>query len=256
MSDTSLRARGVSEIVDAAFALYRRHALQYIVVTAIATAPSLILSLWLVSTPPATMADLWKMLPGMLVSLFTYSMVSAVVSRMGSDVYLGAEPDIGATVRQVVVRVPTLLGAMLLTAALIFIAALFFLVPAVFVFIFLFATVPIIVLEKKGVFAAMARSKQLTRGRKAHVFGTLALLFGIYIVFSIGFTMGAAATGNTMVQLITSSLFSVVASPLVTLGVMVLYYDLRIRAEGFDLEHMAQALGGSPLASSMGASPT
>ncbi|MBC8087752.1 MAG: hypothetical protein H7Z40_10840, partial [Phycisphaerae bacterium] len=54
MSDTSLRPRGVSEIVDAAFALYRRHALQYIVVAAIATAPSLIISLLYVSTPPTT----------------------------------------------------------------------------------------------------------------------------------------------------------------------------------------------------------
>lgn len=255
MSDTSLRARGVSEIVDAAFALYRRHALQYIVVAAIATAPSLVLSLTLVSTPPTSIAEMWRYLPGVLTGLLSYSLVGAVISRMGSDVYLGQEPDIGATVLTVLSRVPLILGGMLMTSIVIFVASMFFLVPGVFAFIFLFATVPIIVLEKKGVFASMSRSARLTKGRKGHVFGTLALLFGIYIIFNIGFTIATTALGNTMVQMIVSSVYSVVASPLINLGVMVLYYDLRIRSEGFDLEHMAQSLGSPQQAPSMGSSP-
>ena len=39
MSDLRLRARSVTEIVDAAFQLYRRDALEYVLVTAIAYAP-------------------------------------------------------------------------------------------------------------------------------------------------------------------------------------------------------------------------
>ncbi|MBC8087786.1 MAG: hypothetical protein H7Z40_11020 [Phycisphaerae bacterium] len=198
---------------------------------------------------------MWRYLPGMLTSVLSYSLVSAFVSRMGSEVYLGGEPDVGATLRGVAPRVPTIIATMLLSSILMFLAAIFFLVPAVFVFIFLFGTVPAIVLEGKGVFSSMSRSSRLVKGRKGHVFGTLALLFGIYFVFAIGFSIAAAATGNNMITIITSSLFSVVASPLLILGVMVLYYDLRIRAEGFDVEHMAQNLGAPQSAPSMGASP-
>lgn len=245
----------MSEIVDAAFALYRRHALQYIVVAAIATAPSLILSLLLVSTPPKELTEIWKYLPGMLLALLSYSLVGAVISRMGSDVYLGHEPDIGATVLSILSRLPIILGGMLITGVLVFIASIFFLVPGVFVFIFYFATVPIIVLEKKGVFDSMSRSAALVKGRKGHVFGTLALLFGIYFIFSIGFTVAAAVVQNNVLSMIVSSLYSVVAAPLINLGVMVLYYDLRIRAEGFDLEHMAASLESTPPSVSMGSSP-
>ena len=39
MSDLRLRARSVTEIVDAAFQLYKRDALEYVLVTAVAYAP-------------------------------------------------------------------------------------------------------------------------------------------------------------------------------------------------------------------------
>lgn len=45
MSDASLRARSTTEIVDAAFTLYRRDFLQYIMVGAIAYSPMIVISL-------------------------------------------------------------------------------------------------------------------------------------------------------------------------------------------------------------------
>ena len=42
MIDTAIRARSVSELVDAAFALYRRGAAAYIMVTAIASVPQML----------------------------------------------------------------------------------------------------------------------------------------------------------------------------------------------------------------------
>lgn len=255
MSDTSLRARSVSEIVDAAFALYRRHALQYIAVSAIATAPGLIINLILISGPLQDPAEFWRYLPGYGLMALSYYLSSAVISRMGSDVYLGHEPDLPVTVRDVVRKFPTLFGVSVLTSLLIGIGAVLLLAPGVYAFIALFAVAPVVVLENKGMFGAMARSARLTKGRKGHVFGTIALVFVIYFIFSFGFTLAALSVGSVRLQMISSALVSIFGYPLINLVTMVLYYDLRIRAEGFDLEHMASTIGGSATASTMGATP-
>ena len=78
VSKADLRARSASEIVDAAFALYRQHALQLIVVTAIATAPSIIYALVMSSAPPTTPADLMKQLP-------VIGVVTAQIARNQTD---------------------------------------------------------------------------------------------------------------------------------------------------------------------------
>lgn len=252
MSDTSLRVRGVSEIVDAAFALYRLNGLQYIVVAAIATAPSLILSLFLTSTPPTTPAEALRYLPAIIVSTISYTLVSAMIVRMGSDVYLGAEPDIGATVRDVVKRLPALLGALFMTFFLAVLALLLFVFPVFFLIAMVFATVPAIVIEKKGAAGALARSSALSKGNKWHILGTLALVYGIYFVLTMGLSLVFALIGNQMLQLIIMSLVGIVASPIMNLALMVLYYDTRIRVEGFDVEHMAQSLAATQGSSNAG----
>ena len=96
--------------------------------------------------------------------------------------------------------------------------------------------------------AAVSRSAKLSDGIKLHILGTLALVYGIFFILSIGIPLLMLAVDNPVVQLVVQSLFSVVAAPIVNLVVMVLYYDARIRAEGFDVEHMAQSLGTSPAA--------
>ncbi len=100
-----------------------------------------------------------------------------------------------------------------------------------------------IVLERKGVFAAISRSSQLSKGLKWHILGTLALVYGIYFVLSLGIPLLAALIGNAVIQFVIQSVFAILAAPILNLVVMVLYYDARIRSEGFDVEHMAHGLG-------------
>ncbi len=244
VTDTNLRARSTSEIVDAAFALYRQNFLQYVMVTAVAYAPVLILSLLNAGAlEPQSASDLYSMLPVYLVSFVTMALITGVVSRMGSDVYMGREADVARTLREVAPRVPVLVVATLINAVLLVLSALFLFIPALWVYTRNFAVATVIVLEKAGPFAAFSRSGALTKGRKWHIFKTLLLVFGIYLLLSFGLLFLARMTGSTVVTLLLSSVFSVFAYPVVNLVTMVLYYDCRIRNEGFDLEHMTQALG-------------
>ena len=250
MTDSNLRVRSVSEIVDAAFSLYRRHAKQYITIAAIATAPSLIINLLLGGgVEPITPGDFIRMVPGVIIGLVTFALVSAVIVRMGSDVYLGGDPDVAATLQRVLPRVPALLVSIVLTMVMVTVAALFLLLPSLYVVAVVFATVPVIVVERLGPLAAVSRSASLSKNIKLHILGTLVLVYGVYFGLAIGIPILTLLVGNPVIQLVVQSLFGVVSAPILNLVVMVLYYDARIRAEGFDVEHMAQSLGTSPVAS-------
>ena len=249
MTDSNLRVRSVSEIVDAAFSLYRRHAKQYITIAAIATAPSLIINLLLGGgVEPITPGDFIRMVPGVIIGLVTFALVSAVIVRMGSDVYLGGDPDVAATLQRVLPRVPALLASIVLTMVMVTVAALFLLLPSLYVVAVVFATVPVIVVERLGPLAAVSRSASLSKNIKLHILGTLVLVYGVYFGLAIGIPILTLLVGNPVIQLVVQSLFGVVSAPILNLVVMVLYYDARIRAEGFDVEHMAQSLGTSPVA--------
>jgi hypothetical protein len=244
MSDTDLRARSTSEIVDAAFSLYHRHAMQYTLVTAIAYSPVLIISLMMPGLRnPQTPFDLMAVLPVYLVSIITVSLVSAVILHMGSDAYLGRQPDVARTIGAVAPRVLALLAANLLTGFLIIIGFVFLIFPALYVIARYFPVPQAVVLEGKGPFAALERASELTKGRKGHVLITLLLVFGIYIVLSVGVTVTATLMGSPTISLVISTLMNIVVYPILNLVSMVLYYDLRIRGEGFDVEHMSAALG-------------
>lgn len=244
MTDSNLRARSTSEIVDAAFALYRQNLLQYVMVTAVAYAPVLVMSLLSTNAlEPQSASDLYALLPVYTVSFVTMALITGVVARMGSDVYMGQEPDVARTLRDVAPRVPAIIVASLLNGVLIVLGLILLIVPAVYAYTRNFAVAPVVVLEKVGPFAAFSRSGALSKGRKWHVFKTLALVLGIYLLLSFGLLLLARMTGSAVIALLVSSLYTVVASPVVNLVAMVLYYDCRIRNEGFDLEHMTQALG-------------
>ncbi|PYP62838.1 MAG: hypothetical protein DMD26_15485 [Gemmatimonadetes bacterium] len=74
------------------------------------------------------------------------------------------------------------------------------------------------------------------------------LVIVIFSVLSIAVTMVAALMGNAAGSVVLQSLYTVVAYPLIGITQMILYYDTRIRAEGFDIEVMTGALG-TPTAS-------
>jgi hypothetical protein len=109
-----------------------------------------------------------------------------------------------------------------------------------------FAVNQTIVLENRTVVGesnAFSRSGVLSRNRKWHVLATMLLVFVIFFVLQFGVTMLAKIVGSNAISLILQTLYTVVAYPLIGITQMILYYDARIRAEGFDIEVMAGALG-------------
>lgn len=242
-----LRARSATEIVDAAFQLFRRDPLTYLLVAALGYVPVLITQL-LVVGPAAQVEELARLTPGhTLVMMLGYwtslSLMSAVLVRLSAEDYLGHGIDPRAAAWEAFGRLPTVMFGLLLKYIMMFLGFLLFFVGLFWMIARYFAVTPAIVLEGQGVFGALSRSVALSRGQKLHILGTSLLAFLIFFVIYIGVSIVSAMTGSTVLMMVLSTVASIVAYPLFAMTEMLLYYDTRVRNEGYDIELMAEGLG-------------
>jgi hypothetical protein len=82
----------------------------------------------------------------------------------------------------------------------------------------------------------------LSRGRKLHILGTLLLAFLIFIVIYFAVAIVAAATGSPVITTVLTTAASILVYPMFAITEMLLYYDARVRSEGYDIEMMAEGL--------------
>lgn len=120
-------------------------------------------------------------------------------------------------------------------------------VPGIILSVMWSVAAPAVVVEKRGVFDGLQRSRDLTRGYRWSVFGLIV----IYVVLSwiIGLALGglSLATGGTftggapnlVVTLISGPLVNIVAGVVASAGVASLYYELRVAKEGVGADELA-----------------
>lgn len=266
MSDLRLRARPVAEIVDAAFQLYRRDAAEYLLITALAYAPALVAQLLLLgaSTEIASFSPTQGAVAFVLLvfSFFTFCVMWAALTLFASEVYLGRMPELGIVARAALGRLPAVLGSTIAFALVLALGAVPVALavatanPVLIAFSVLlplawwlyayaryFALLQIVVLERADVVTAFRRSALLSRNIKLHILLTMFLVFVIVGVLSFAVLIPATLFGSPVVAAVVQTCYVIAAYPLIGITQMVLYYDARIRAEGFDIEVMAQALG-------------
>ena len=247
MDAPALRPRTASELADVAFNLYRANARLLLVVSATMTLPVLVLMVLFL--PPVTATSTGAILLRtalILLSALWTGVVSGALAYVISERYLGRDVSAQQAVNAALQRWGRLSLGLLARWLLVSFGALLLIVGAVYAFIFSFAMIPVIMLEQRGVNAAWTRSRELTRGMKAHVFGTLFIAYLVlFVVFiTVAFMMGTMIFGqNERALQVLQSTVQIFVSPFVVATEVLLYYDLRIRKEGFDIEHMAASMG-------------
>lgn len=222
-------------------------------ITLIGVALALVLVQALLVQPVATAAmtravgDVYLDKPASLAAVY-----AAVGRRIGPVVGVAALLLLAGVGLVVAVGVLTI-GAVLLLgqagAALLIVilpAALFVMVVVYTRWLF---AAPIVILEPLGPVAALRRSWALVRGSTGRVFG-ITILVGL-ITGILGAAVGAVLSvatgvGDENLRLILTQLatllVSVLIQPISFIVVVLLYYDLRIRREAFDIEMLAATL--------------
>lgn len=238
-NELALRPRSPTELVDAAFQVYRRDPMQFIVATAAVYVPWLVVRLIFDLGISAELPSPGQAFFAAVASVVVFALVGGVITTIASDIYLGAPADAVRALRVALARIAPLLVSGIATLGMIVIAAIFFLFPALYPLARFFAVRQAVVLEGAGAASALGRSSQLSEGVKGHILSTLLLV--LLVTFAISFGSGLLLNlipSRVLLNVIATALH-VVLYPFLGITETVLYYDIRIRKEGFDVEFLA-----------------
>ncbi len=254
----SLGAAGVEEIVDAAFVFYRRRFLACFVAMELVQIP-VTLGLTLVSETALRRireagfdVDLLSQgITYLLVVVLPSAILSLVVTQVGTGAitFLVGKACLGETVgvvesyRWALRKTLPLLGTAAIIGCACVLGFLLFVVPGVIAFLVSFAAVPAVMLEDRGVKDGIRRSYTLATGslgRVAAVRVIVALFLGVCL--AIGYSVAGTFTDRPDARMLLAQIPTLLAGPVDAISMVLLYFDLRVRREGLDLERMAAAL--------------
>ena len=199
---------------------------------------------------------------GFLQIILVQGIANGALTRAVADNYLGRKTNILNAYRGIRKSWISLLGALLLLGLVFFVAAFWSIIPCIGwvtgpgMIAFLLMAVnpmvaPVVVLEGKGALDAIQRAWNLTRRRFWPVLGYIFVLS----LFSLLVVNGPVAIVNavlpqflgsiedptmrvvilSIIQMLVTLTFLLIYYPLQMTALTLIYFDLRVRTEGFDL---------------------
>ena len=201
-----------------------------------------------------------------VINLFALTAIyGATISGVGQH-YVTGDVFVGRCYRRVFRRMVSMfvLGTILaaLTVAVIvavdvqtpLLVALLFVVVLVAYMVYLAVAAPVVIVEGYRSMRALRRSYGLVRRSEWRIVGNLAVYllvaFGLSVVLLLPFLLVsfvAAPDSTTFVsqaiQIIGSVIVGVIVPPVIFIAVTLLYYDLRVRNEDYDVVRLSQDMG-------------
>ncbi|MFP5356262.1 MAG: hypothetical protein ACLGIK_14130 [Gemmatimonadota bacterium] len=245
-----LRPLSLGEVLDTSFGIYRRLFAPLLVISAATQAIPLAIGVFVEAAGGMVQQPAMAMLGYGLAIVFG-AVGTAASTFLVAETYLGGS----LTTQEAVLRSTPYLGRLIASSVLVSLVAglglVLLIVPGLILLSGLFITPAALVLEDIAApTTAMARSWELSRGYRGKVFGALSAILLLLIIpgLAIGaFTVGtsdASATEATLSAgaMAVQSALQILVYPLIYVLTTVLYYDLRVRKEGFDLEMLASSL--------------
>ena len=273
-----LKPMGLGEILDGALTIFRRHFVVFVKLGVVALWFPVALNMY-VNLAGGQQQHLFLAFVANVVQYFAGLFLTAAAIRVISDSYMGQEPQLSDAVSLGVSKIWPLFAVGLgkgfliglIAVAIGIVAALtipqmaagggsggallLMIIPFLgggwflcFVACGYAVTTPIVILEHPaGSFDSFGRSWSLTRGFKLKIFG-IFLVTSLIVVLPIlvlgmvaGFLTLQAPTVGATFEMFASAL-PIILTPLFSCVLTLVYYDLRVRREGFDLQILSEQL--------------
>lgn len=174
--------------------------------------------------------------------------LTLAVARASAEFYLGRDLSAGTAYRSAARKYLAVLAVVVLAFILEGIGYIFLIIPGIFLYIRLALGPVTVMLEATGPINAMERSWRLTKGNWWRIFGLLALtsviVFIVDAILSLVSSLLAHFAGPVgwIVSGLGTSAGLIIVTPFTTIVLVLVYFDLRIRKEGFDLSVVAEQL--------------
>jgi hypothetical protein len=261
---TSLRPMSLGELLDRSFFLYRKHFALFVGIIALPHLAVLAFQLVGVTVRRGTMTTTFTAttLVWSLGSIVIY--LGAVAASQGatvmavSRVHLGNDTSISESFASIKGRILYLALIMIGVGIGVGIGFVLLIVPGIILGLMWALTIPVAVLEDKGLRDATSRSAELTKGNRGRIFMIyflfLVLTYIVYILWEMPIlaAVGMFTRGQhpmTVLPIWTQIAIPVgtflsqcLVAPLLTIALSLVYYDQRVRKEAFDLQLMMSTI--------------
>jgi hypothetical protein len=261
MAMPELRPMGIGDILDATFRLYRDRFVRFATIALIVYVP-LALVIGLLQTQfaaavpqtgqPLRPEDVFPVLlkamgAGMVVTFLSWvfgALCSGALVHNISSAYLGEELGSRESYARAAPRLLRLLAAQFVAGLVIFVGFALCIVPGVIFGLWFLLLAPVVMLENEPVMKSLERSRELMRGNLGK--GFLLMLVVTIIWFVIYWVVQFVVTRipwHPYFAHFSLIVLQALVLPIQLAPPILLYYDLRIRKEAFDLEQLAASLG-------------
>lgn len=270
-----MRPLGVGEALDAAIAICRRSYWPLVKIAALVMVPVQVLSTLLVLSAGGELTTFTFTTEGLnepvgddygltvvvtvvvlILSLLAMTIATAASTKLVADTYLAERGSAGESIRYAAHRAWALIGATLVAAVATVAGIYACLIPGVWLAVSWWVFIPILLIEGIGPMASLRRSLALTRAR---FFSTLGAMFVVFlfqetlsalfdIVGWIVLRSGPFGSGNVVVNSVLQGVATTLTLPVAAAAVVVWYFDLRVRSEGFDISMMIRGLDRAAVA--------
>ena len=264
-----LRPLAFGEILDVALKIFGRHWRTLVACVLVPTVPIQIVSVLVVlsiapeqfdlssgTTSPSEGTDgaeIAGVLVVRLLEVLASILAWAACFKAVADGYLGREASVGTSLRFGLPKIPRLFGLSIVAGVLIVIGLILIIIPGLVLMTFLSLAVPALLFERIGVFGSIGRSFELVSGR----FWSILLLMIVTIMallvvsFVFGLLLGGIGVAvaedseavGAAVTFVAAVIATAITTPIFAAIISVLYFDQRVRKEGFDLQLLAEGVG-------------
>jgi hypothetical protein len=274
MADLDLRPMSLGEVLDRTFNLYRNNFLLFTGITALPFLVLLLINVGVAAVQTANLAGTHiprgytRPGPGMvagavggfvvfmLLYLFLLGAAQAATVFAVSDLYLSRTSGLRECYKRVGGKALRVIAILILASLVVGTGFLLLIVPGFILLCRTALAVPVSMLEGSGSIRSIERSMALTKGHALSVFVIILMVWAITavvtMIFEIPlmfFVVNAARThralpfGVLFLQHLGTFISQVLVAPVATIAFSLMYYNLRVRKEAFDIQHLMASLG-------------
>jgi hypothetical protein len=255
---TVLRPLSTSELLDRTFHLYRNNFLMFVGIVAIPQLAVLALQIGgaALVRQGHSIVFAFTAFVAAIGSYVAIQISQAATVMAVSNLHLDNPVSIGSAFSMSKGSTPRVIGITFAVAIAVGVALIFLIVPGIYVALMWSLAIPVTVLEGGGLGVSTTRSKELTKGSRGRIFviyllvGILAFVASLVIQFPLQLIARSLGHGNPLgtlaltqgMQATGSFISTSLVGSLATIALTLVYYDLRVRKEGFDLQLMMARL--------------
>jgi hypothetical protein len=275
-----LRPLGIGEVLDVALKIVWRNAGTLVRIVVFVVLPVQILTALLAasvsprslnssssysfrsttSNSPFSTSDV-KALLGYSIAVLILGLLSATLSsaacfRAIASAYLGEHTDWKSSLGYALKHLHSIIWVTVLASVAAVLGLVLCILPGIYLWVSFSIAVPVLLTEGKRGRSALGRSRALVKHYWWRAFGVTVLGYILTTILAgaiegalVGFTSISAGDSSLtaiVVSVVAGTGSKLVTTPFVAAFIIVLYFDLRVRKEAFDLQLLAGRIGVEP----------